>query len=107
MHTTLSIISIGRDWEVKFSNCISTSANNLNKSGALSEYSEASRQKELEFLYILAKRFGVLLNLFETYNNLALNNYINEELEKKLETSDAFHVKVKLFKKEFFLDPQI
>ena len=64
-------------------------------------------KKELEFLYVLAERLGAPLSLLETYNSLALNSYINEELERRLGTNDAFHVKAKLFKNSPFLDPQI
>ena len=64
-------------------------------------------KKELEFLYVLAERLGAALSLLETYNSSALNSYINEELERRLGTNDAFHVKAKLFKNSPFLDPQI
>src|SRR5437763_920393 len=64
-------------------------------------------KKELEFLYVLAERLDTPLSLLETYNSLALNSYINEELERRLGTNDAFHVKAKLFKNSPFLDPQI
>ena len=60
-------------------------------------------KKELEFLYVLAERLGAPLSLLETYNSLALNSYINEELERRLGTNDAFHVKAKLFKNSPFL----
>jgi hypothetical protein len=56
---------------------------------------------------MLAERLGAPLSLLETYNSSALNSYINEELEKRLGTNDAFHVKAKLFKNSPFLDPQI
>src|SRR5947199_8300714 len=61
-------------------------------------------KKELEFLYVLAERLGTPLSLLETYNSLALNSYINEKLERKLGTNDAFYVKAKLFKNSPFLD---
>src|SRR6266540_3232835 len=64
-------------------------------------------KKKLEFLYVLTECLGAPLSLLETYNSLALNSYINEELERRLETNDAFHVKAKLFKNSPFLDPQI
>src|SRR5256885_2062276 len=61
-------------------------------------------KKELEFLYVLAECLGASLSLLETYNSLALNSYINEKLERRLGTNDAFHVN---FKNSPFLDPQI
>ncbi|CAI2199502.1 9567_t:CDS:2, partial [Funneliformis geosporum] len=50
-------------------------------------------KKELEFLYMLAEHLDAPLSLLETYNSSAFNSYINEELERRLETNDAFHKK--------------
>ena len=59
-------------------------------------------KKELEFLYVLVERLGAPLSLLEIYNSLALNSYINEELERRLGTNDAFHIKLSFSKTHLF-----
>jgi hypothetical protein len=56
---------------------------------------------------VLVECLGASLSLLEIYNSSALNSYINEELERRLGTNNAFLDKTKLFKSSPFLDPQI
>jgi len=61
----------------------------------------------LNYLHTLAECLHAPQDILTSDIASFLNNYINEELERRLGTSKALHVKAKLFKKEPFFDPQV